>query len=55
MGRSPQAQIVSGVWYKEGHQVVTGDLQDKWTIIKSHHDPLVYGHPRINKTTQLIE
>ena len=46
---------VNGVWYKEGRCVVTSSIGDKCTIIKSHHDPPVYGHPSISKTTQLVE
>ena len=46
---------VNGVWYKEGRQVITGSLNDKRAIIKSHHDPPIYGHPGISKTTQLVE
>jgi ribonuclease HI len=44
-----------GVWYKDGRQVVTGDMKAKQSIIKSHHDSPVYGHPGISKTIQLTE
>ena len=46
---------VDKVWYKEGRRVVTGSLTNKRTIIKSRHDPPVYGHPGISKTMQLVE
>ena len=35
--------------------MVTGGTHDKRTIIKGHHDPLVYGHPGIKRTAQLVE
>jgi hypothetical protein len=44
-----------GVWYKNGRQVVTGDVTAKRHIIKSHHDSPVHGHPGISKTIQLTE
>jgi hypothetical protein len=44
-----------GVWYKDGQQVVTGDIKDKRCIIQSHHDTPVHGHPGISKTIQLTE
>jgi hypothetical protein len=44
-----------GVWYKNGRQVVTGDIKDKCCIIQSHHDTPVHGHPGISKTIQLTE
>ena len=48
-------KLVSGVWYKEGRHIVTSPIWEKWTIIKSCHDPLVFGHPGVSKTTQLVE
>ena len=48
-------KLVNNVWYKEGRRVVTGSTGDKRVIIKSRHDPPVYGHPGISKTTQLVE
>jgi hypothetical protein len=44
-----------GIWYKDGRQVVTGDIQAKCQLIQSHHDSPVYGHPGISKTIQLTE
>jgi hypothetical protein len=44
-----------GVWYKDGRQVVTGDIEDKRCLIQSHHDTPVHGHPGISKTIQLME
>jgi hypothetical protein len=44
-----------GVWYKDGRQVVTGDIKAKRHIIQSHHDSPVHGHPGISKTIQLME
>ena len=46
---------VNNVWYKEGRRVITNTVEDKRNIIKSHHDPPVYGHPGINKMTQLVK
>ena len=46
---------VNGVWYKEGKRVVTNTVEGKRSIVKSRHDPPVYGHPGISKTTQLVE
>ena len=42
-------------WYKDGRLMVTGGLKDKQSIIYRHHDVPAYGHPGINKTTQLVE
>jgi hypothetical protein len=44
-----------GIWYKDGQQVVTGNIKDKRHIIQSHHDTPVHGHPGISKTIQLTE
>ena len=46
---------VNNIWYKEGRRVVTSAIEAKHTIIKSRHNPPVYGHPGISKTTQLVE
>ena len=46
---------VNGVWYKEGRCVITGSTRDKHAIIKLRHDPPVYGHPGISKTTKLVK
>ena len=46
---------VNDVWYKQGRCVITGSLANKHIIIKSCHNPPVYGHPGISKTTQLVE
>jgi hypothetical protein len=43
------------IWYKDGRQVIMGDIKAKRYIIQSHHDPPVHGHPGISKTIQLIE
>lgn len=48
-------KLISGVWYKEGRHTVIGPIQEKQSIIKSRHDPPVYGHLGISKTTQLVE
>jgi hypothetical protein len=37
-----------GIWYKDRRQVVTGNLKAKRSIIQSHHDPPVHGHPGIS-------
>jgi hypothetical protein len=44
-----------GIWYKDGHQVITGRMEMKREVIKSHHDTPVHGHPGISKTIQLTE
>jgi hypothetical protein len=44
-----------GVWYKDGRQVVIGDIKDKRRVIQSHHDTPVHRHPGISKTIQLTE
>jgi hypothetical protein len=44
-----------GIWYKDGRQVVTGNIEAKRQLIQSHHDSPVHGHPGINKTIQLTE
>jgi hypothetical protein len=44
-----------GRWYKDGRQVVTGNIKDKRHIIQSHHDTPVHGHLGISKTIQLTE
>ena len=46
---------VEGTWYKDGRRVITNDLEHKRTLIQSHHDPPVYGHPGINRTIRLLE
>ena len=46
---------IEGTWYKDGRRVVTNDLDHKRALIKSHHDPPVYGHPGINRTIRLLE
>ena len=46
---------VNDIWYKEGRRVITGLMEDKWVVIKSRHDPPIYGHPGISKTMQLVE
>jgi hypothetical protein len=38
-----------GIWYKDGRQVVTGDIEAKCHLIQSHHDSPVHGHPGISK------
>ena len=46
---------INSVWYKEGRRVITGSIEAKCTIIKTRHDPPIYGHPEISKMTQLVE
>ncbi len=45
---------VEGAWYKDGRRVVTGGSSHHQLLIQTYHDPPVYGHPGINKTSQLI-
>ncbi len=45
---------VDGTWYKDGQRVVTGGSTHHQTLISTHHDSPVYGHPGINKTNQLL-
>ena len=42
-------------WYKDGRRVVTNKLEHQRSLIQSHHDPLVYEHPGINRTICLLE
>ena len=35
---------VNNTWYKEGWYVITGPLTNKQRVIKSRHNPPVYGH-----------
>jgi hypothetical protein len=44
-----------GTWYKDGRQVVTGDIEAKRHIIQSHHDSPIHRHPGISKMVQLTE
>ena len=46
---------VNNIWYKEGRRVVTRSMEDKRIIIRSRHEPPIYGHPGISKTMQLVE
>ena len=46
---------IAGTWFHNGRRVVTGEIQEKRQIIKSCHDPPIYGHPGISKTIQLVE
>ena len=46
---------VNNVWYKDGRHVVTGSTEDKRVIIRSQHEPPIYGHPGIGKMMQLVE
>jgi len=39
---------IQGTWYKDERQVVMNSLEHRCTLIQSHHDPPVYGHPGIN-------
>jgi hypothetical protein len=55
MDRPPSAKQHQGTWYKDGRQVVTGNIEAKCHLIQSHHDSPVYGHPSISKTIQLTE
>ena len=48
-------QRVEGIWYKDGRQVVTGDVGQRRFIIQRHHDPPIHGHPGISRTTRLVE
>ena len=51
---SHQLKNVYRMWYKGSRRVVTGRTHHKWTIIKAHHDPPIYGHPAITRTLQLM-
>ena len=46
---------INDIWYHQGQQVVTGDIEERRTIIKNKHDLPVHGHPGISKTVQIIE
>ena len=46
---------IHSTWYKDGRRVVTNNLEHRQSLIQSHHDPLVYGHPGINRMIHLLE
>ena len=46
---------VNNVWYKDGRRIVTGSTEDKRVIIRSRHEPPIYGHPGIGKMMQLVK
>ena len=46
---------IQNTWYKDGRRVVTNNPEHQQSLIRSHHDPLVYRHPGINQTTRLLE
>ena len=48
-------RLIKGTWYKDARWVVTGGMHDKRTIIGGHHEPQVYGHLGIKRTTQLVK
>ena len=43
-----------GVWQKDRHCIVTGDLQYRQQLVMAHHDPPIYGHPGILCTTDIL-
>ena len=46
---------INDMWYKDGRQVVTNDLEHRRSLIQSHHDLPVYGHLGINQMIRLLE
>jgi hypothetical protein len=52
---SHQLKKHQGTWYKDGHTVITSNIQDKCEVIRTYHDSPVYGHPGISKTIQLTK
>ncbi len=40
----------NGKWYKDGHFVITGDLNQKQMILRNLHDAPAAGHPGIART-----
>ena len=46
---------IQNTWYKDGRRVITNNLEHQQSLIQSHHDPPVYRHPGINRTTCLLE
>ena len=46
---------INDIWYHQGQRVVTGDIEERRTIIKTKHDLPVHGHPGISKTVQIVE
>jgi hypothetical protein len=50
-----QLKKINGTWYKEGKLVITGSIEQKREIIRTHHNAPVYSHPGITKTIQILE
>ena len=46
---------IGGRWTKDGRQVITGDLEERRTVITSLHDAPAYGHPGISRTVDFVE
>ncbi len=46
---------INDIWYHQGQRVVTGDIDERRTLIKAKHDLPVHGHPGISKTVQIVE
>ncbi len=44
----------NGKWYKDGHFIITGDLNQKQTILHNLHDAPAAGHPGIARTREII-
>ena len=45
---------ISGTWWKNHQLVITADVPSRHAIVQMHHDPPVYGHPGISRTTELV-
>ena len=46
---------ITGVWWKDGRRVVTGDLAYRRQVVHDHHDLPAYGHPGVSRTIRLVE
>ena len=44
----------NGKWYKDGHFVITGDLDQKRTILRNLHDAPAAGHLGIARTREIV-
>jgi hypothetical protein len=50
-----QLKKIDGLWRKGTQVVVTAGLEEKRQLISALHDPPVYGHPGISRTTDFAE
>ncbi len=44
----------NGKWYKDGRFIITGDPDQKWTILHNLHDAPAARHPGIARTREIV-